>query len=211
MTVKTTVPTSCTHPFPNISARRAPLTVEARGFPACEKSRVLNTKRYFMTVTHNPQAAAEKARAAYRSTTDQLSNLGLDTAVPEGVRALAEKTVAQTRVAYDRSLDAFDASLTTFERTCEAAGQGAAAFNRKIVDIARRKVDVNFDLAKSLASAKNLADIVELQAAFWRKQFGVLTAQAEEVRALSTKVTADMAKPIKSQMASSADGAVKAH
>jgi phasin family protein len=66
-------------------------------------------------------------------------------------------------------------------------------------------------LAKSLASAKNLADIVELQAAFWRKQFGVLTAQAEEVRALSTKVTADMAKPIKSQMASSADGAVKAH
>jgi hypothetical protein len=59
--------------------------------------------------------------------------------------------------------------------------------------------------------AKNLADIVELQSAFWRKQFGVLTAQAEEVRALSTKVTADMAKPIKSQMASSADGAVKAH
>jgi phasin len=164
-----------------------------------------------MTVTHNPQAAAEKARAAYRSTTDQLSNLGLDTAVPEGVRALAEKTVAQTRVAYDRSLDAFDASLTTFERTFEAAGQGAAAFNRKIVDIARRNVDVSFDLAKSLASAKNLADIVELQAAFWRKQFGVLTAQAEEVRALSTKVTADMAKPIKSQMASSADGAVKAH
>ena len=164
-----------------------------------------------MTVTYNPQAAAEKARAAYRSTTDQLSNLGLDTAVPEGVRALAEKAVAQTREAYDRSKDAFDASLTTFERTFEAAGQGAAAFNRKIVNIARRNVDVSFDLAKSLASAKNLADIVELQAAFWRKQFGVLTAQAEEVRAISTKVTTDMAKPIKSQMAGGADGAVKAH
>ena len=164
-----------------------------------------------MTVTYNPQAAAEKARAAYRSTTDQLSNLGLDTAVPEGVRALAETTMAQTREAYDRSLNAFEASLTTFERSFEAAGQGAAAFNRKIVDIARRNVDVSFDLAKSLASAKNLADIVELQAAFWRKQFGVLTAQAEEVRALSTKVTTDMAKPIKSQMARSADGAVKAH
>jgi hypothetical protein len=38
-----------------------------------------------------------------------------------------------------------------------------------------------------------------------------LTAQAEEVRALSTKVAADAAEPIKSQMARGADGAMKAH
>ena len=154
-----------------------------------------------MTVAHNP-----KARAVYRKTTDQLRHLGLDTAVPEGVRALAEKAVAQTRDAYDRSLDAFDASLTTFERTFDAAGQGAAAFNRKIVDLARRNVDASFDLATSLAGAKDLADMVELQAAFWRKQFAVLTAQAEEVRALSTKVTGDAAEPIKAQMARGMDG-----
>ena len=164
-----------------------------------------------MTATHNPQAAADQARAAYRHMTDQLGHLGLDTAVPEGVRALAEKTVAETRQAYDRSLDAFDASLTTFERSFDAAGQGAAAFNRKIVDIARRNVDASFDLATSLAGAKNLADIVELQSAFWRKQFGVLTAQAEEVHALSTKVTADATEPIRSQMSRGADGAKKTH
>jgi len=34
-----------------------------------------------------------------------------------------------------------------------------------------------------------------------RKQFGLLTSQAEEVRALSAKVTGDAAEPIKSQMA----------
>jgi phasin len=164
-----------------------------------------------MTTTHSPQAAADKARTAYRNMTDQLGHLGLDTAVPEGVRALAEKTVAQTRQAYDRSLDAFDASLTTFERSFDAAGQGAAAFNRKIVDIVRRNVDASFDLATSLAGAKNLADMVELQSAFWRKQFGVLTAQAEEVHALSTKVTADAAEQIKSQMARGGVGTVKAH
>jgi phasin len=159
-----------------------------------------------MTATHNPQAAADQARAAYRHMTDQLGNLGLDTAVPEGVRALAEKSVAQTREAYGRSLDAFDASLTTFERTFDSAGQGAAAFNRKIVDIARRNVDASFDLATSLAGAKTLADMVELQAAFWRKQFGVLTAQAEEVHALSTNETTDAAEPIKTQMARGAVG-----
>ena len=148
-----------------------------------------------MTATTNPTAA--QASAAYRNMTDKLGHLGLDTAVPEGVRALADKAVAQTREAYDRSKDAFDASLTTFERSFDAAGQGAAAFNRKIVDIARRIVGANFDLATSLAGAKNLADIVELQSAFWRKQFGVLTAQAEEVRVLSTQVTVDAVEQAK--------------
>ena len=159
-----------------------------------------------MTATPNPHRTIDPASAAYRRMTDQLGNLGFDTAVPEGVRALAEKTLAQTRQAYDRSMDAFDASLTTFERSFDAAGQGAAAFNRKIVDIARRNVDASFDLASSLAGARNLTDIVELQSAFWRKQFGVLTAQAEEVHALSAKITADAAERIRSQMARGAAG-----
>ena len=66
-----------------------------------------------------------------------------------------------------------------------------------------------FDLAKSLAGAKNLAEIVQLQAAYWQKQFSALTAQAEEVRALSTKVTAAASEPVKAHVASSMDDARK--
>ncbi len=91
-----------------------------------------------MTATFNPQAAADQARNTYRDVTAQLGHLSLDTAIPEAVRALAEKTVAQTREVYDRSKDALDASIATFERSFDAAGRGAAAFNRKIIDIARR-------------------------------------------------------------------------
>ena len=91
-----------------------------------------------MTATIYPQAAAGQASAAYRRMTDKLGHLGLDTAVPEGVRALADKAVAQTREVYE----AFDASLTTFERSFDAAGQGAAAFNRKIVDISPAAMSV---------------------------------------------------------------------
>ena len=144
----------------------------------------------------NPQATAEQAGENYRDVTTKLGHLGLDTSVPEAVRAMAEKTVAQTREVYDSSKDALDASIATFERTFDAAGQGATAFNRKIIDIAQRNVNSVFDLAKSLAGAKKLTDIVELQAAYWRKQFDALTAQAEEVRRLSTKVTAAAAKEI---------------
>ena len=152
-----------------------------------------------MNDTHNPQGAAAEARANYREVTERLGALGLNTEIPESVRALAEKTVDQSREAYDRSTDAFEASVTTFEQSFDAAGQGAAAFNRKFIDIARRNLATGFDLAKSLAGAKNLAEIVELRAAYWQKQFGALTAQAEEVHALSTKVTADTAERLKAR------------
>jgi phasin len=158
-----------------------------------------------MAASFNPQAAADQARNAYRNVSAQLGQLGLDTSVPEAVRAIAEKSVAQTREFYDRSNDALDASVATFEKTFDAAGQGAAAFNRKIIDIAQRNINSGFDLAKSLAGAKNLADIAEVQAAYWRKMFATLTSQAEEVRALSTKVTADAAEPIKAHVTNGMD------
>jgi hypothetical protein len=78
----------------------------------------------------------------------------------------------------------------------DAAGQGAVALNRKIIDIAQR-INSGFDLAKSLAGAKNLAEAVELQAAYWRKQLAALTTQAEEFRSLSTNVAPDAAAPMK--------------
>ena len=147
-----------------------------------------------MIATFNPQTAAEQGLKNYRDVTIP------DAPVPETVRAMVEKAVDQSREVYDRSKDALDASVATLERTFDAAGQGAVAFNRKFIDIAQRNVNSGFDLAKSLAGAKNLSDIAEVQAAYWRKMFATLTSQAEEVRALSTMVTAAAAEPIKAHV-----------
>jgi hypothetical protein len=113
---------------------------------------------------------------------------------------MAEKAVDQSHKAYERSMDALDASVATVERTLDAAGQGAVAFNRKIIDIGQRNVNSGFDLAKSLAGAKNLAEMVELQAAYWQKLWGTLRSQAEEVRAVVTKVAATAGEPLKAQV-----------
>ena len=164
-----------------------------------------------MNATHNPQAAADQARDAYRNVTAQLGLLGLNPAIPEGVRSLAEKTVSQTRQVYDRSSDALDAAVATFEQTFDAAGQNAAAFNRKIIDISRRNLDSVFDLATSLAGAKDLVDIVELQRAHWQKQFGALKSQAEEVCALATKVAAAAGEPLNEQVKRGVDELRKAN
>ena len=142
---------------------------------------------------------------------NKLNHLGLDTAVPEAVRAMAEKAVDQSREAYDRSKDALDASVATFERTFDAAGQGAVAFNRKIIDIAQRNVNSGFDLAKSLAGAKNLSEMVECRRPIGRSCWATLTSQAEEVRALSTKMAAAAGEPLKEQVKRGVDELRKAN
>ena len=154
-----------------------------------------------MNANSNFQAAAEQAS----------KNYGLNTSIPESVRAMAEKAVDQSREVYDRSKVALDASVATLERTFDAAGQGAVAFNRKIIDIAQRNVNSGFDLAKSLAGAKNLPEMVELQAAYWQKQSGTLTSQAEEVLALTTKIAAAAGEPLKEQVKSGVDELRKAN
>ena len=118
-----------------------------------------------MNANFNLQAAAEQASKNYHAS---MAQLGLNTPIPESVRATAEKIVDKSREAYSRSNNALDASVATLERTFDAAGQGAVAFNRKIIDIAQRNVNSGFDLAKSLAGAKNLSEIVELQGTIGR-------------------------------------------
>lgn len=139
------------------------------------------------------EAAAQRARQQYSEGQEAL----LQTAFPQAAREFAEKTVAQTREAYERSNKVLETTLETIEKSFDAAGQGAVALNRKIMEIAQRNLNSGFELAKQLAGAKNLAEIVELQSAYWQKQVEALTSQAEEVRSLATKVAADAAQPTK--------------
>ena len=163
-----------------------------------------------MNATYSPQDAADQARDAFRKGAEQFEKLSLETTVPESVRALAEKTVTQTREAYERGKESLEEAIDALERSFDAAGQGATAFNRKLIDIAQRNLNSYFDLAKSLAGAKNLAEIAELQSAFFRHQFDVFANQAGEIRALTTKIAADTAEPIKTQVTRSFEAVRKA-
>jgi phasin len=156
-----------------------------------------------MNILLNPNDTAERSRETYFCKT--IESMGFDTAVPQAARELAEKSLAQTREAYERSKSALEAALDTVERSFDSLGQGTAALNRKIMDIAHRNVSSGFDLARSLATAENLAEVVELRAIYWRKQFSVLAAQAEEVRQLSAQLATDIAGQIKAHVSRSMD------
>ena len=115
-----------------------------------------------MNIALNPEATADKSRETYRKTYDQFEVVTLDTAFPQAARELAETSVAQTHAAYERSKNTLEAAVNTIARSFDALGQGVAALNLKIIEIAQQNVSSSFDLAKSLATAKTLAEIVEL-------------------------------------------------
>src|SRR3990172_3682212 len=158
-----------------------------------------------MNEPYSPQAAADQARETFRKASADFEKLARDTTVPESVRALAEKTVMQTREVYEKARGALEDAVDALERSFDAARQGAAAFNRKLIDITQRNLNSSFDLAKKLAGAKNLAEIVELQSAFVRQQFDAMASKENEMRAFSTKIAAEASEPIKAQVTKTMD------
>jgi hypothetical protein len=63
-----------------------------------------------------------------------------------------------------------------------AAPSNVAAANRRIFDIAQRNLNSGFDLARSLAGARNPLEFVELLASYYWKQLHEFATQVEEVR-----------------------------
>src|SRR4029450_10120537 len=130
--------------------------------------------------TFEPKLAAEKAR----ETAVQFEALALKTLLPEGVRSIAEKTVVQTREAYEHSKDALEGGLDALERSFDAAGRGSLTLNHKLIEIAQRNVNSGFSFANSLVTAKTLPEVLEVQAAYWRNWLRTLSAPGAEHAAL---------------------------
>ena len=178
---------------PKVAAKKA------RGARGKIAAKVAVAKARTSRATHrtNSKVVAEKADVQRKTAPQVAAGESLDTRriaaqfekfretqVPDTMRALAQRNIAQTRELYERSRGTLRSVLDSWEKSFGAAAQGALALNRKVFDIAEGNIDTNFALATGLAGAKNFADVMALHAAYWRKRFGNLSAQAEEVRAL---------------------------
>jgi hypothetical protein len=167
---------------------------------AAEKAHDVDRQTASVAVDGNSatKVAAEKSHDADRKATTNFEQLRA-TQVPASMRAPAERNVAQTRELYEGSAKALETVFESWENSLNAFGQAAVALNRKIINIAESNISSGFDLATSLAGAKNIAEAMEVQIAYCRKQFVELRMQAEEVRVLLQKVTASVVESIKAQ------------
>jgi hypothetical protein len=149
-----------------------------------------------------PKVVAEKVRGAYRATARKVSAEGVrdawntalleqfpGTQVPNTFRVLAERNVAHTRELYEGSKNTLQAVLESWEKSFGAASQGAAALNRRFIDLAERNMNTGFDLAMGVTGARNLAEIMQLQAAYWSKLLREFRNQAARTPSSKTRVS----------------------
>jgi phasin len=121
--------------------------------------------------------------------------------VQANMRKFVEKGVVQSRAAFSKAKTAASEAATAFETSLAAAKSGMLAINAKTLEAARANAEANFDFVKATFAVKSMAELVQLQSDFARKQFEAFTGQSKEIGALAQKVAADAAEPIKDQVA----------
>ncbi len=145
--------------------------------------------------------AAPKAKA--RTTKKVEAVPGLDQfavanmEVPTAMREIAEKSVDQAKEAYQKIKTAAEEANDVIEDSYETARQNVVEFNKKTIEIAKENTDATFDFFKDMLAVKSLAEAIELQTGFTRKQFEAYSAQAKDFQELATKAATDAAQPVK--------------
>jgi hypothetical protein len=98
---------------------------------------------------------------------------------------------------------AFDGAIDSFERSCEAAGQGAQAFNAKFIDMARSNVTSGFDFMANLTTVKHPSEAIRLQMSYWESCMRTLIGQGRELQMLSAAIVTKANEPIRAHLAQS--------
>lgn len=136
------------------------------------------------------ETAATAARIAARKTAVVKAPAPTPQSEPVLVNALKPEKMPAEAALMDRT-------FATFEKSLKAAVPAAVAINHKLVDIAEANLKASMALARDLASAKSPLEMIQLGMTYWHDNMGVLSAQALELRTLSSAVMASANEPIR--------------
>ncbi len=103
--------------------------------------------------------------------------------VPVEMREFAEKSVQQARQAFDGFLGAVQENTSNAEQAAKTAGADMKDVSSKAVTFAQANVGAAFDLAERMVKAKDIQEVMTLQAEFLKSQMENVQTQAKELGA----------------------------
>jgi phasin len=115
--------------------------------------------------------------------------------IPADMRVFAEKSVEQARQAFDGFMSAAQQALSTFEGQAEVARKGARDVSAKAMAFATQNIASSFQLAQQLVRARDVQEVMRLQADYVQRQLQVLQEQARELGASTSQAARDATKP----------------
>lgn len=122
-------------------------------------------------------------------------NPGENFEIPPEMRALAEKSVEQAKQAFEGFITAAHRTVSAFEGRAETARKGAQDLGQKAMEFAERNIATSFDFAQKLVRARDVNEMLRLQADYIREQMQALGEQAKELGESAGRTATDTAKP----------------
>src|SRR5215467_13475250 len=107
--------------------------------------------------------------------------------IPVEMRRMAETSVAQAKQAFDGFLTAAQQAMSRVETQTAAAQAGATDMSRKAMTFAGQNMAASFAFAQRLAQARDVEEVMRLQADFIRTQMQTYAEQARELGASFTQ------------------------
>ena len=114
--------------------------------------------------------------------------------IPAEMRAFAEKSVAQAKVAFDSFASAAQQAVNTAEGHAANVRAGAKEAGELAMRLAERNIASSFEFAQRLLQAKDPQEVAALHAEYVKSQIATLTEQAKELSKQMAKMTGQSAQ-----------------
>ncbi|ACE89794.1 phasin 2 family protein [Rhizobium phaseoli] len=115
----------------------------------------------------------------------------------ESFREFAEKGAQQSKDAYAKLKTAGEEAGKTLEATVQTAQAGTVEIGLKAIDVLRVNAESSLSHMEALLGVKSVAEFVELQTSFLRKQAELAVNQAKSMQETTKQVAEKLAKPSK--------------
>ncbi|ANM02913.1 UNVERIFIED_ORG: phasin [Rhizobium esperanzae] len=115
----------------------------------------------------------------------------------ESFREFAEKGAQQSKDAYAKLKTAGEEAGKTLEATVQTAQAGTVEIGLKAIDVLRVNAESSLSHMEALLGVKSVAEFVELQTSFLRKQAELAVNQAKAMQETTKQVAEKLAKPSK--------------
>jgi hypothetical protein len=117
--------------------------------------------------------------------------------VPEPIRELAEKNVAQARATYGQFMDAMAQAVEIWSRAMPSneVTAGFKVAQERAIRFAKQNAEACFALASELANAKNIQDMLAIQSRYAQMQMQAYALQAQEIGRLMAEAATQSVQP----------------
>jgi phasin len=115
--------------------------------------------------------------------------------IPGDMRQLAEQSVAQAKAAVDGFITAAQKAASQLEGQAAVAQAGAKEMSQKVMGFAEQNVNASFEFAQKLVRAKDVQEVMQLQAEYVKAQMAAMSEQAKSLGDAASKHAMSAAKP----------------